>query len=230
MAYHSTDLSDLLDFGQCPDSDGCDLPLAVSMFADVKAKRIDAHRLTLRNLQDRLIRTTAPRKTGLPLIKLGTFGDVRTDKGSLRHDANLLQVSGIEGDYDAGTVQPQEAAERLRQAGLAGLIYTTPSHTAVSPRWRVLVPLAAAVSPDQRNAFCARLNGALGGALAVESFTASQSFYFGEVAGCPVESILVEGQPVDRVSGLPSIGPQPKPVKSATDLSDLFREPADPAE
>ena len=41
---------------------------------------------------------------------------------------------------------------------------------------------------------------------------------------------MVEGQPVDRVSGLPSIGPQPKPVKSATDLSDLFREPADPAE
>ena len=230
MEDYSTDLSDLFDLVQCPDSDGCDLPLAVSMFADVKAKRIEPHRLTLRQLQDRLTRTTAPQKTGLPLIKLGTFGNVRTDKGSLRHDANLLRVSGIEGDYDAGTVQPQEAAERLRQAGLAALIYTTPSHTADAPRWRVLVPLAGEVSPVERHALCARLNGALGGILADESFTPSQTYYFGEVAGCPVESILVEGQPVDRVSGLPSIGPQPKPVKSATDLSDLFREPADPAE
>ena len=45
-------------------------------------------------------------------------------------------------------------------------------------------------------------------------FTPSQSFYFGAVTGRPVESVLVEGQPLDRVSGVVSIGPQPKPVKT----------------
>ncbi|MFZ5750864.1 MAG: AAA family ATPase [Pseudomonadota bacterium] len=212
------------------DNSGCDLPLAVSMFADLKAQRIEPNHLSLRQLQDRLNSTTARDKAALPLVKLGTFGNARTDKGSLRHDANLLRVSGVEGDYDAGAVSPQDAAERLRQAGIAALIYTTPSHTAEAPRWRVLAPLAGEVIPAERDALCARLNGALGGILAAESFTPSQSYYFGAVTGRPAESVLVEGQPLDRVSGVASIGPQPKPVKSTTDLSDLFREPADRAE
>lgn len=217
-------------FGEAADNSGCDLPLAVSMFADVKAQRIGPNHLSLRQLQDRLNSTTARDKGSLPLVKLGTFGDARTDKGSLRHDANLLRVSGVEGDYDAGAVSPQDAAERLRQAGIAALIYTTPSHTAEAPRWRVLAPLAGEIAPAERETLCARLNGALGGILVNESFTPSQSYYFGAVTGRPVESVLVEGQPLDCVSGLPSIGPQPKPVKSTTDLSDLFREPADRAE
>lgn len=239
----ATDLSDLLgrtethgdlltaDINRATaDNSGCDLPLAVSMFADVKAQRIEPNHLTLRQLQDRLKSTTARDKATLPLVKLATFGDARTEKGSLRHDANLLRVSGVEGDYDAGAVSPQDAAERLRQAGIAALIYTTPSHTADAPRWRVLAPLARPVAPAEREALCARLNGALGGILAAESFTPSQSYYFGGLAERPPESFLVEGQPLDRVSGVASIGPQPKPVKSTTDLSDLFREPADRAE
>jgi hypothetical protein len=221
--------SDLM--GATADNSGCDLPLAVSMFADVRAQRIEPNHLSLRQLQERLNSTTARDKAALPLVKLATFGDARTEKGnSLRHDANLLRVSGVEGDYDAGAVTPQDAAERLRQAGIAALIYTTPSHTAEAPRWRVLAPLARPVAPAEREALCALLNGALGGILAAESFTPSQSYYFGAVTGRPVESVLVEGQPLDRVSGVPSIGPQPKPVKSTTDLSDLFREPADRAE
>ncbi|MFN4057781.1 MAG: AAA family ATPase [Roseinatronobacter sp.] len=239
----ATDLSDLLgrtethgdlltaDFNRATaDKSGCDLPLAVSMFADVKAQRIEPNHLSLRQLQDRLNSTTARDKAALPLVKLATFGDARTDKGSLRNDANLLRVSGVEGDYDAGAVSPQDAAERLRQAGIAALIYTTPSHTAEAPRWRILAPLAHPVAPAEREALCARLNGALGGILAAESFTPSQSYYFGGLAERPPESFLVEGQPLDRVSGVTSIGPQPKRVKSTTDLSDLFREPADRAE
>lgn len=214
--------------GATADNSGCDLPLAVSVFADVKAQRIEPNHLSLRQLQDRLNSTTARDKAALPLVKLATFGDVRSVHNSLRHDANLLRVSGVEGDYDAGAVSPQDAAERLSQAGIAALIYTTPSHTAEAPRWRVLAPLARPVAPAEREALCARLNGALGGILAAESFTPSQSYYFGSTAARPVESVLVEGQPLDRVSGVASIGPQPK--KTTTDLSDLFREPADRAE
>lgn len=212
------------------DNSGCDLPLAVSWFQNKFAARIEPNHLSLRQLKDRLSGTTARDKESLPLIKLGTFGDARTDKGSLRHDSNLLSVSGVEGDYDAGTVSPQKAAQLLRLAGIAALIYTTPSHSAEAPRWRVFSPLARTVSPAERDMLCARLNGALEGILATESFTPSQSYYFGAVTGRPMESILVEGRPLDRVSGLPSIGARPKPVKSSTDLSDLFREPADRAD
>lgn len=171
----ATDLSDLLGciethvdasagnhLASTPNNSGCDISLPVAMFSDVKAQRIDPNHLTLRQLQERLTSTTAPYKAALPLVKLGTFGNARTEKGSLRHDTNLLSVSGVEGDYDAGTVSPLDAADRLRQAGIAALIYTTPSHTSEAPRWRVLAPLAQQVSSADREALCARLNGALG--------------------------------------------------------------------
>ena len=112
QAQSPIELSDLLEFGRYSDE-----PLAVTMFADVKAQRIESMRLSLRQLQARLTNTTASQKSALPLIKLATFGDVRTEKGNcLRHDANLLSISGVEGDYDASAVSPQDAAERLRQA------------------------------------------------------------------------------------------------------------------
>lgn len=209
------------------DNLGCDIPLSVSTFSDVKARQIESNHLSLRQLQKRLTGTTAPDKATLPLVKLATFGDTRTDKGSLRHDGNLLAVSGVEGDYDAGTVSPQQAAAWLNQAGIAALIYTTPSHTAEMPRWRVLAPLAVKISPTEREALCGRLNGALKGVLAAESFVTSQSYYFGGVTGRPLESHLVEGQPLDRVTGITPIGPRPKAAKSTTDLSDLLRTPSD---
>lgn len=210
------------------ESHACDVPLAVSFFADVKAQRIESRNLSLRQLQTRLHETTAPDKSSLPLMKLATFGDERTEKGnSLRHDANLVSVSGVEGDYDAGAITPQDAAERLRQADISALIYTTPNHMPEAPRFRVLAPLARDVSPAEREALCARLNGALGGILAAESFTPSQSFYFGSVTTRPLESILVEGQTLDRVTGVPSIGPKVKDLALTTELTDLFREPAD---
>lgn len=240
QALSDTDLSDLFNdpinsdaapcvpvTPGCEPISGCDLPLAVTFFPDVQAITADPNRLSLRDLHRRLGETVAPTKSALPLVKLGTFGNVATTRGSLRHDANLLSVSGIEGDYDAGAVSPQNAAERLRQAGIAALIYTTPSHTAEAPRWRVLAPLAAEVAPAERQDLCARLNGALGGILAPESFTLSQSYYFGGTVARPVESFLVEGQPLDRVSDVASIGPESKPVKST---ADVCREPADRAE
>ena len=49
-------------------------------------------------------------KLSAPMIKLATFGEERNpndqqpdfDKRSLRYSGNLLKVSGIEADYDAG--------------------------------------------------------------------------------------------------------------------------------
>lgn len=94
------------------------------------------------------------------------------------------------------------------------------------PGGHVLAPLAVQISPTEREALCSRLNGALKGVLGAESFVTSQSYYFGGVAGRPLDFYLVEGQPLTALVASRR-GPQPKAAKSTTDLSDLLRAPAD---
>ncbi len=134
-------------------------------------------------------------KRDMPLIKLAHFGKERTDKGSLRHDANLQRITGIEGDYDGGVVQPEEAIRRLEKHGIRALVYTTPSHTSEAPRWRVLAPLSGEHEPKHRLKFVSRLNNALGGILANESFTLSQAYYFGRLAGKGYRCLTTFGDP-----------------------------------
>lgn len=188
---------------------------------------------SLRALAKEITQTHGTSKDRLPLLKLGRFGDVRTEGGSLRHDENLWCVSGIEGDYDAGHVSPDDAASRLRKAGVAALIYTTPNHSPGAPRWRVLAPLSKEHSPAERDDLCARLNGALGGILAPESFTRSQSFYVGQVAGAaPIRTILVDGQPLDKLPRIRGVWPAHRSRKPQREtMASLVGEiPADDAE
>lgn len=117
------------------------------------------------------------------LIKLAVFGDERTDKGSLRHDANVLAVTGIEGDYDSEVMTPEEAIAKLEAAELRATIAPTFNSTPEKPRWRVLTPLAGPVSPSERLKYLEALNGILGGVLARESATLSQSYFVGVPAG-----------------------------------------------
>ena len=176
-----------------------DINLTVTEFSDAKAKRKKERRLSLRELAPAIAKRGAPSKQELPWLKLATFGEVPSVRGgSLRHDANILAVNGVEGDYDGGTVGVDEAVRKLTRAGLAALVYTTPSHTPERPRWRVLCPLTEPASREAREALCARLNGVLGGVLAPESFTPSQSYYFGRVEGSAAPRVeLVDGRPLD---------------------------------
>ena len=114
-----------------------------------------------------------------PLVKLAKFGDKQTDKGSLRHDDNVLEVHGIEGDIDSGLLTLEQAKTKLEAANVRAVITTTHSHTPEHPRLRVLCPLSAPICPDQRKHMVARLNGALGGHLASESFNLSQCYFAG---------------------------------------------------
>jgi hypothetical protein len=64
--------------------------------------------------------------------------------------------------------------------GVRVLVYTTPSHTNVAPRWRILLPISRGdYEVRMRAEFCARVNGRFGKIFANESFTLSQSYYFG---------------------------------------------------
>lgn len=147
------------------------------------------------------------RKDLCPWVKLATFGNLRSGKNSLRNNANVMSITGVEGDYDLEQIQPEQAVEMLERAQVKAIVYTSPSHTDQKPRWRVLATLSKEHSPSTRSALLARINGALGGILAGESFTLSQSYYFGRVEGVEFKILatyddLSEGWCVDELDEL----------------------------
>jgi hypothetical protein len=149
-------------------------------------------------LRAEILKTSKGSKDALPWLKLARFGEAKTDKGSLRHDANVLAITGIEADYDGEVMTPAEAFQTLEKAGIRSLVYTSPSHKNEKPRWRVLCPTSAELPPDRRAHLVGRLNGLFAGILAVESFTLSQAYYFGRVNENPLHSAeWVDGRPID---------------------------------
>jgi hypothetical protein len=114
-----------------------------------------------------------------PLLKLASFGTAKTTNGCYRTDENMLCIGGIEGDYDSGAVTLEAAKDMLERHGVQAILYTSWSHTPDRPRWRVLCPTSKPLPPHDRKRLVARLNGALGGILAPESFTLSQAYFYG---------------------------------------------------
>ncbi len=106
-----------------------DRRLPATLFPSLAGDTCERAELSLRELAAQIERTSASAKDRLPLLKLATFGAVKTAKGSLRHTDNIERVHGIEGDHDAGTLSLADARSKLSAAGVAGLIYSTPSHT-----------------------------------------------------------------------------------------------------
>jgi hypothetical protein len=186
-----------------PPQSGLDMPITVTFFRDEWAKAKQEVSTTLRDLMPALRDTRGHNKASLPWLKLAAFGDRYSDKGSLRNNANVVAIHGVEADYDAATITVERAARIVGQAGLAAVIYTSPSHTPETPKWRILCPTSCAMPPSDRAGLLARLNGLFVGALAAESFTLSQSYYYGAVgAGEHHEVIALDGRPIDLASEL----------------------------
>ena len=74
----------------------------------------------------------------------------------------MISIDGIEADYDAGKISVEEACRKLREAGLAALLCTTPSHTPEAPRYRILCPTSKELPVTERKALVARMNGVMG--------------------------------------------------------------------
>ncbi len=182
--------------------------MQITIFPDIKGKTLDQQDCTWGAIVDACATPQSyTSKSDLPLIKLATFGETASEAGCLRINENVLNISGIEGDYDGEEVQPSTAHALLLLCGVTGVVYTTPSHTPDKPRWRVLCPLSGQHPPDARREFAGRLNGVLGGILASESFTLSQAFYFCRVEGAMYESFSVEGEFIDKIVGLEPLYP-----------------------
>jgi hypothetical protein len=163
--------------------------MTVTFFDDFAAQTKREERVSLAELAHRIRTTTAPAKASLPWLKLARFGNARTAKNSLRHDANVLDCTGVEADYDRQEVGFETAVEIAEKAGLGCILYTSPSHTDVRPRWRILAPAKHTTPPQDRAPLLARLNGLYGGIFAAESWTVSQAYYFGSVVGNPTHRV-----------------------------------------
>jgi DNA polymerase I-like protein with 3'-5' exonuclease and polymerase domains len=172
----------------------------VTVFKNEFASSLQHGLFTLPQIAAGIRTTTAAAKEDLPLLKLQRFGDKRTDKNCLRHNANVLEISGIEGEHDRGTLAFADAVQRLRNAGIRCIVYTTPSFTPVEKeRWRVLAPTSQPLAPSLRAGLVARLNGILGGALTDESFVLSLAYYYGSAGNNPHHKAeLLDGGFIDQ--------------------------------
>jgi hypothetical protein len=197
------------------------LTLFTNKAATHKTERI----CTLFELAQMVLTTDAFAKRKLPWLKCARFGDRRTAEGCLRHNKNVLAVTGVEADYDAERISFDEARDRAADGGILCLIYTSPSHTEDRPRWRIICPFSREYLPDKRARFLARLNGVFGGVFSNESWTLSQSYYFGSVNQNPSHRAeMIDGTPIDLLDALDAgaIGKPPTPgpgdvVKSSPD-------------
>jgi hypothetical protein len=183
-----------------------DRPFPITYFRTAGASTKQQGFINLHQLAERIRLTTSERKDLLPWLKLARFGDIRSDKSSLRHDRNVLAISGIEADYDGGEVSFDAAVEIALRADLLCLIYTSPSHTEDAPRWRVLCPTSEELPPDRRDKLFGRLNGVFGGIFSGESWTLSQSYFFGSVNRNPSHRAeVLDGTAVDLLHDLDQV-------------------------
>jgi hypothetical protein len=103
-----------------PPESPLDRPLSVAFFRDLKALKMTDHDISLRDLAAK--NPVAKSKDLMGHIKLGKFSGKPTPRRSYRHNAAHLEVSGIEGDYDEGTMTVDEAAAALKAADVAAMI------------------------------------------------------------------------------------------------------------
>ena len=183
----------------------------VTFFENYAAETKRGAEITLEQLAELIRSTSASEKGKLPWVKLARFGDQRSDKGSLRHDGNVLTISGVEADYDKGTVGFYKAVEIARAARLRSILYTSASHKPEAARWRVVCPASTELPPSERPRLMARLHGLYAAAMpdgpcdvfARESWTLSQSYYYGRVARSPHYRVeVVDGIPIDQLDAL----------------------------
>jgi len=189
--------------------------LAITFFEDEKARKKSEVEWTLSDLAEEILIESAPTREALPWLKLATFGEVRSKRGnSLRNKDNVLAISGVELDYDAGKVTFDEGVALVKAAGLRALVYTTPSYKkGEREKWRVLCPTSVQMPPAARFGLVAVLKGVIGGGIDDASFRVSQSFYYGSVNGNPDHRVkVVEGDFIDLRPDLAAgaIGPDPK--------------------
>jgi len=162
---------------------------------------------TLQSLCDLAVLSKAPTKEALKMVIGGEFDTTRARKND-----NMLTVTCVFGDFDAGDMTPTEAYEKLKAANITGAIITSPRHKhegmrGEGNRWRVAAPLSAPLPFTSHAALACRLNSVFGyGILGTEGLSASRPYYIGSVFGYPnCETYIHEGRTLDAASDIPEV-------------------------
>jgi hypothetical protein len=206
--------------------------IAVTFFKDAAAQAKRQENLTAEALLERIRTTTAHDKASLPWLKLARLGNTRTAKGSLRHDRNLIAISGVEADYDGERIRFDDAVYTAEKTPIDCILYTSPSHSEERPRWRILCPTSREYPPKDRSRLLGRLNGLYRGVFSRESWTLSQAYYFGAVNGNPAHQVeVIDGTPIDQLDELDAVwhGPPGAP-RGISAAKGSGREARDDAE
>jgi hypothetical protein len=102
----------------------------VTFFPDQWGQTMTPASKTLEELRTLILETTARTKDKLPFLKLATFGDKRSPpkkngRGGkcLRNDDNVVEITGIELDYDGKVMPFENAIAIVEQARLHALLY-----------------------------------------------------------------------------------------------------------
>jgi hypothetical protein len=166
--------------------------IPLTFFDDRFARVQYQDNLTLPELAEEILRFSEPHKSRLPWLKMAIFGEKASRNQCLRTNANVKEVTGVEIDHDSGRMPFDEAVQRLKNAGLRSLVYTSASYVKdEKEKWRVLAPLSVSTEPAARAELVAMLNGVLCGFAAPESFVLSTAFYYGAVDHNPDHRVAV---------------------------------------
>ena len=216
------DLSDLLD----DDSDlAPDSHFSVSFFGSLTKASPTVRQVSLNDLADIIGSGAWHDKTVTPMLKVAVMDGGASTK-------NVKSFTGCNGDFDGKhtTVTIDEAAQRLRSAGVAALLYTS-ANSRNDERWRVLCPFSKSVSYSRFCEYMNRMNGALDGIMDdASSVRAHQRFHYGQVEirsdktpADPQRIIVVEGQPIDTINDIQPI-PYPEDERQRSDPANLKAE------
>ncbi len=166
-------------FEDSPSVSPVDHRFVYTKFTDKAGRAKQEIHSTFRELAHLIEGTIDKTKEDLPWLKLAQFGIDRSVGGSLRNNANMLAITGVELDFDAGDLPWDYAWARLYEAGLTSLLYTSPRYAPDHPRFRVLLCTSRPLPVKRRAALVARAYGVLKGTIDPASFADSQAYYYG---------------------------------------------------
>ena len=171
--------------------------LSFTIFSDLQSKTLNEYSWSWEEFCTKVENAKIyPSKADMPLIKMATFGDNKTAQNSLRNDDNVLEVYGVECDYDGGMITIDQAADALKKRGVKAVLYSTPTATIEKPKWRVMAPFSKPLEPEERYQYVGLINAIFDGLLDNASFTLSQGFYIGRTDAA-YEVRIVDGEPID---------------------------------
>lgn len=193
-----------------PDAAQDDLYVSYTLFDDVYPRTLTPRTdVVWKDLVNRVLHAREyPAKEACPLISMCEYGNTPSLKGYIRHGGNVVRCFGVELDYDQEKIGLKEASDVLQRAGIAGIFYTSASHSTYKPRWRVLLPLSEPALPEKRAEYVGRVNRLLGGVASSESFALSQSFYIGRVKGREYEVRETTGRCIDMAADIEPLYPE----------------------